>query len=59
MTEISDRPVALMARASDSKSECWGFESLLACINYLGFVFQTIITIALIGLFVFLDTIFN
>ena len=31
----SDRPVALMARASDSKSECWGFESLLACINYL------------------------
>ena len=31
----SDRPVALMARASDSKSEGWGFESLLACINYL------------------------
>ena len=31
----SDRPVALMARASDSKSEGWGFESLLACVNYL------------------------
>ena len=25
------RPVALTARASDSKSEGWGFESLLAC----------------------------
>ena len=33
------RPVALMDRAPDSKSGCWGFESLLAChfllwINY-------------------------
>ena len=27
------RPVALIGRASDSKSEGWGFESLLACIN--------------------------
>ncbi len=27
----SCRPVALTARASDSKSEGWGFESLLAC----------------------------
>jgi hypothetical protein len=26
-----NRPVALTARASDSKSEGWGFESLLAC----------------------------
>ena len=26
-----DRPVALTGRASDSKSEGWGFESLLAC----------------------------
>ena len=26
-----DRPVALTARASDSKSEGWGFKSLLAC----------------------------
>ncbi len=25
------RPVALMDRAPDSKSGCWGFESLLAC----------------------------
>ena len=25
------RPVALTARASDSKSEGWGFKSLLAC----------------------------
>jgi preprotein translocase SecE subunit len=25
------RPVALTARAPDSKSGCWGFESLLAC----------------------------
>ncbi len=25
------RPVALTGRASDSKSEGWGFESLLAC----------------------------
>ena len=25
------RPVALIGRASDSKSEGWGFESLLAC----------------------------
>jgi hypothetical protein len=30
-TRIKDRPVALTARASDSKSEGWGFESLLAC----------------------------
>ncbi len=30
----SDRPVALMARASDSKSEGWGFESLLACVDF-------------------------
>ena len=28
---LKDRPVALTARASDSKSEGWGFESLLAC----------------------------
>ena len=28
---FKDRPVALTARASDSKSEGWGFESLLAC----------------------------
>lgn len=28
---MRDRPVALTARASDSKSEGWGFESLLAC----------------------------
>ena len=27
-----NRPVALIGRASDSKSEGWGFESLLACI---------------------------
>ena len=26
-----NRPVALMARAPDSKSGCWGFKSLLAC----------------------------
>jgi hypothetical protein len=25
------RPVALIGRAPDSKSGCWGFESLLAC----------------------------
>ena len=25
------RPVALTVRAPDSKSGCWGFESLLAC----------------------------
>jgi hypothetical protein len=31
----ANRPVALMARASDSKSEGWGFESLLACIEFL------------------------
>ena len=30
---FSNRPVALIGRASDSKSEGWGFESLLACIN--------------------------
>jgi hypothetical protein len=29
--EVKDRPVALTARAPDSKSGCWGFESLLAC----------------------------
>ena len=28
--DISNRPVALIGRASDSKSEGWGFESLLA-----------------------------
>ena len=28
---FKDRPVALTARASDSKSEGWGFKSLLAC----------------------------
>ena len=28
---LQDRPVALTARASDSKSEGWGFKSLLAC----------------------------
>jgi|APCry1669188910_1035180.scaffolds.fasta_scaffold17590_1 hypothetical protein len=26
-----NRPVALMDRAPDSKSGCWGFKSLLAC----------------------------
>ena len=31
----ADRPVALTARASDSKSGGWGFESLLACIEFL------------------------
>ena len=31
----ANRPVALMARASDSKSGGWGFESLLACIDFL------------------------
>ena len=31
----ANRPVALMARASDSKSGGWGFESLLACIEFL------------------------
>src|SRR4030066_2427886 len=30
-----DRPVALMARAPDSKSGCWGFKSLLACHLFL------------------------
>ena len=30
----SNRPVALMARAPDSKSGGWGFESLLACIEF-------------------------
>ena len=30
---IRHRPVALTARASDSKSEGWGFKSLLACHN--------------------------
>ena len=28
---VKCRPVALTARAPDSKSGCWGFESLLAC----------------------------
>ena len=37
----ANRPVALMARASDSKSGGWGFESLLACINlFKGYVFK-------------------
>ena len=31
------RPVALTVRASDSKSEGWGFESLLACQENQGF----------------------
>ncbi len=31
VTDTGYRPVALTARASDSKSEGWGFESLLAC----------------------------
>ena len=31
----ANRPVALMARASDSKSGGWGFESLLACVEFL------------------------
>ena len=31
----SDRPVALMDRAPDSKSGCWGFKSLLACQFYI------------------------
>ena len=31
----ANRPVALTARASDSKSGGWGFESLLACIEFL------------------------
>lgn len=36
------RPVALIGRASDSKSEGWGFESLLACINlFEGYVFKS------------------
>ena len=36
-----NRPVALIGRASDSKSEGWGFESLLACINlFEGYVFK-------------------
>ena len=35
-----DRPVALIGRASDSKSEGWGFESLLACINLLRVMFS-------------------
>ena len=37
---IRNRPVALIGRASDSKSECWGFESLLACINLLRLMFS-------------------
>ena len=28
---LSNRPVAPNGRAADSKSACWGFESLLAC----------------------------
>ena len=36
------RPVALIGRASDSKSEGWGFESLLACINlFEDYVFKS------------------
>ena len=36
-----NRPVALIGRASDSKSEGWGFESLLACIKFAeGYVFK-------------------
>ena len=36
------RPVALTARASDSKSEGWGFESLLAChFPFAGRAFET------------------
>ena len=31
----ANRPVALLARASDSKSGGWGCESLLACIEFL------------------------
>ncbi len=31
VVEGVDRPVALTDRASDSKSEGWGFKSLLAC----------------------------
>ena len=35
-------PVALIGRASDSKSEGWGFESLLACINlFEDYVFKS------------------
>ena len=38
---VWNRPVALTARAPDSKSGCWGFESLLAC-HYVvaGFVYM-------------------
>ena len=37
-----NRPVALIGRASDSKSEGWGFESLLACINlFEDYVFKS------------------
>ena len=36
------RPVALIGRASDSKSEGWGFEFLLACINlFEDYVFKS------------------
>lgn len=35
-TDAECRPVALTARASDSKSEGWGFKSLLACHVPLG-----------------------
>jgi hypothetical protein len=35
--KLACRPVALTVRASDSKSEGWGFESLLACQYFLGF----------------------
>jgi preprotein translocase subunit SecE len=35
-----NRPVALIGRAPDSKSGCWGFESLLACINLLRVMFS-------------------
>jgi hypothetical protein len=34
---LACRPVALTVRASDSKSEGWGFESLLACQRFQGF----------------------
>ncbi len=31
LNNIKERPVAPIGRAADSKSACWGFESLLAC----------------------------
>ncbi len=33
-TCLRERPVALTDRAPDSKSGCWGFESLLACQSF-------------------------